>query len=91
LFSDWRYEDNTLLFITKWGIDNGKLFVEIANIPNENTDRMYYSDNRLRALCEKVDILCIRGGGKYIGVDARELLMYNKLQGKTKSVWRVLY
>lgn len=91
MFSDWRYEDNTLLFITKWGIANGKLFVEITNIPNENTDRMYYNDARLTSLCEKVDVLCIRGGGKYVGVDAKELLTANKLQGKTKSIWRVLY
>lgn len=72
MFNDWRYETG-YLYVTKYGFENHHLFVELSTQPNQVTYRIQ-SSSRLKQLIRNVNILCIKGGGRYLNTNAQMLL-----------------
>lgn len=70
-FSDWRF-DSGFLFVTAYGISTESLFVELASLPNDVSTSI--AEPLAVYLTKNVTTVCIRGGGKYTGSEAKELL-----------------
>lgn len=72
IFDDWR-SDSDYLYISKYGIDSSnKVFIELSS--QKSMAIPIKSDNIILWLIDKVDILCIRAGGRYLNLQARTLL-----------------
>lgn len=77
IFDDWR-SDSDHLYISKYGIDSSnKVFVELSS--QKSMAIPFKSNNIILWLIDKVDILCIRAGGRYLNLQARTLLHEYKL------------
>ena len=76
-FEDWR-SDSEYLYISKYGLDTlNRVFVELSS--QKSMAIPFTSNNIILRLIDKVDILCIRAGGRYLNLQARTLLHDYKL------------
>lgn len=77
VFEDWR-SDSDYLYISKYGLDTlNRVFVELSS--QKSMAIPFTSNNIILWLIDKVDILCIRAGGRYLNLQARTLLHDYKL------------
>ena len=76
-FEDWR-SDSEYLYISKYGLDSlNRVFVELSS--QKSMAIPFTSNIIILWLIDKVDILCIRAGGRYLNLQARTLLHDYKL------------
>lgn len=69
---DWQHTDGSL-FVSKYGMDGNKLFVEVSNVQGQAI--AFNSRDLPRFLARNVDTLCIRGGGRYVDKDAKIMML----------------
>lgn len=77
IFDDWR-SDSEYLYISKFGLDtSNKVFIELSS--QKSMAIPFKSETIILGLIAKVDILCIRAGGRYLNQQAKALLQDYKL------------
>lgn len=71
-FQDWQNEDG-FLYISKFGLDaNNKVFIEVTT--QKATAYRFTKKDMIKGIMSKVDILCVRSGGRYLDQQAKDLL-----------------